>query len=257
MASSPARFAYSNLLTVAGVVVTSNSEQADYPDDFALNPAPWKPYRSAVSTVAEWWKADLGSNKDMTCALIRGWARPGSGQIKFQANASDAWGAPTIDTAFTLPASNPTQVIALYFASVSLRWVRFYSPNAGAASGYFQLGVPFVGTYYQPSPSVQGGPSISVLDPTPLVSSPDGQVIAQALTISHAFVSRFRGLNATHRDNFLTMYRTVGRRTPVFYALDHTNVDQTLYGRFGGEFPVAHDEQNDYWAVGVPFQEER
>lgn len=256
------RFYWSNLLQVSGVVVTSNSQQADYPDDFAVNAAPWKVYRSNSTATAEWWKADPGAVKTMSAALIRGWSRPAGAPIYFQAHATDAFASPTLDLPFTLPSTNPTRIVAVHFAQRSdLRWVRFSSPNPSSVTGVFELGVPFVGTFLELTRPVRPGIATPIADPSQLVPSPDGQLLATSRSRFRAFRVRIDNLPLSDIDAFLAMYDTVGVRTPIFFApADRENPDRILYGRLPESIVPTHASTNitsTLWSLDFVFTEER
>lgn len=250
-----ARFAYTNLLAVSGVTITSSSEATARPDDYAVHPSPWKKWRSSTTTGDQWIKFDLGSNQAMQCALLSNWKRHTGGTIKFQAHTSDAWGAPTVDETFTIPSTNPTKVIAKWLsASQNLRWVRFLFTNTGAVSDYVEVGVAFVGPYFGPSFNLSDGFKFRRVDQSLIVKSDGGNRSAHQKDRYYCAEGVFEYVPEADKDSFVTMFETNGVFTPLFFAVDPDDPDQIVYGAFDGELNVSHVVRSQ-WNIPFKFEE--
>ena len=101
--------------------ITANSEETGYPatnlnQDFTLA----KKTRTTDDTAETWLiDAGVGNTIEMTCAAIGDGHNLTSGAtIKFQGNATDSWGSPSIDEALTYAAGN----IIKFFTGGSYRF---------------------------------------------------------------------------------------------------------------------------------------
>jgi hypothetical protein len=251
-----ARLAWNILLTASGVVITSSADATGFPASNLSNPARWKPWRSSTTTGDQWVKFDLGANKSLQVfAAINATIHAG-GTLRVQANATDAWGSPTIDDVLIVPATDFTRVWVDWrvFAS-SLRWVRFYFTNTGAVSSYVELGAAFTGLYLEPTRSISPELTIRRVDPSEQRVAIGGQRSAVLRAKYHEVSATFVLQTATARNDLRALYETVGATTPVLLAVDPLNPSLIFYGTLASAL-TAQNRGPDLWDVPVEFVED-
>lgn len=253
MASS--RFAYRNWAWEAGVTITASASASGYPATNLSSPAPWKRWRSTQTTGDQWVKFDLGTARAMTACLLRGPLVHAGGSIRFQANATDSWGAPTIDTAFTIPTTMRTQVLALFFASQSLRWVRIYFTNTSAVDQAVELGVAFPTSALMLSRNIAQGVGFARNDRSVVIEATGGQTQVDQRAQQYALSVDPNLMQPPDRDLFFGVMDTVGTFLPWFMVIDDTDPNQIVYGRIEGGLQGQH-VVGDLWAAPFAFKEE-
>jgi hypothetical protein len=253
------RIGWSNLLTVAGVTITSSSEATGHADDHLASRARWKDWRSGTSTGDQWVKFDLGANNAMTLLAIVDATIHAGGTVKAQAHTSDSWATPTIDVTLTIPSPDYTGVRATYFASQNLRWVRFYFTNTVAVSSYVQLGAAFAGTYLEPSAGIAPGLVMQRVDPSLQRYAIGGARSTVRRSKYHNVNGVWRLQTAAARDSLRTAFESMGATEPVIFAPDHSLPGSlTFYGHFVPALTSAHFEQSaDQWSMPFAFEEDR
>lgn len=252
-----ARLAYANLLTVSGVTITASASETGYPVSNLSSPAAWRKWRSTTTTGDQWAKFDLGSNKSMTVlAAIHARLHTG-GTLHAQANATDAWGAPTVSEQLTVPSPDLTGVLAAWISSQSLRWVRFYFTNTGAVSEYVELSVGFVGTYLEPSTSIAPGAGLRRIDPSIQRRAIGGQRSSIVRAKFHEVSGVFRVQSSSARDDFRTAFHTNGASVPAVFSLSPGTASLTFYGTLAADLSTAHQADSaDLWTVPFGFVED-
>lgn len=251
--ATPARLAYANLLTASGVVISSSSETTGYVDDNLASPARWKKWRSASGTGDQWWKADLGANKNFQVLACMNAVLHAGGTLKAQANATDVWTSPTVNDTLTVPSPDFTQVIADWLSSVqNLRWIRFYFTNVGAVNAFVELGAVFAGTFLEPPVSIAPGQKIVRVDASVNRYAIGGQRSTVVRPKHHELSGLFRLQTAAARDNLRSAFEAIGSGVPCIFAADPGSPAMTWYGTLedltAGHVPTSAD----LW--DVPFQ---
>jgi hypothetical protein len=242
------RFAWNNLLTASGVVISSSSEATGYSDDYLASAARWRKWRSATGTGDQWVKFDLGSNKNFQVLAAMNARIHTGGTLRAQANAADAWGAPTVNDVFTVPSPDLTKVLADWLSAVqNLRWIRFYFTNTGAVNEYVELGAVFAGTYFEPTKAVAAGsPQVAPMDPSPTRRAVGGQRSAVRRAKFHVVPGQFWVVSAADQSNFRQMFDTVGGTEPLILSLDPADPSSTFYGVLEGSLPLQHYARDIY-----------
>lgn len=250
------RYAFVNPLQ--GATITASSETTDRPATYLASPYRWKKWRSATDVVDQWVKFDLGSAQSLQAFLLADWTAHAGGKIWAQANATDAWGAPTVNELFTLPASNVTRVIGVWLpAAQSLRWVRFLFENTGAANAYVDLGVAFAGAYFEPSVNLTDDFSLTRTDPSVITATPDGQESAVEYGKFFDVAAVYEDVAAADKASFLDLFDTVGVSRALFFAVDPDDADLTFYGRFLRIPDLQHRLLLTQWDLKIDFREVR
>lgn len=256
--ASPARLAYQNLLTASGVVITSSGDATGYSKDNLAHAARWKKWRSPTGTGDQWWKADLGANKNFQLlAAISAKVHASGGTLKAQANATDVWTTPTVNDTLSIPSPDLTQVLADWLGSVqNLRWIRFYFTNVGAANDYAELGAVFAGTYLEPAQSLAPGHQIVRVDPSVQRYAIGGQRSSVIRSKYHDVSGQFRLQAAAARENLRALFESTGKSLPCIYSADPATPSLTWYGTLQ-ELSFAHVANSaDLWDAPFRFLED-
>lgn len=251
-----ARLAWSNLLTAAGVVITSSSEATGHPDENLSHPSRWKDWRSASATTDQWVKFDLGAAKSFQVLAVMNAILHTGGSLKVQANATDIWTSPTINDTLTVPNPDFTQVLADWFGTVqSFRWIRFLFVNTGAVNEAVQLGAVFAGTYLEPARSVSPDLMVRRVDPSVKRYATGGQRSSVLRAKYHEVSGTFVLQTASARNDLRTLYETAGSTTSVLFALDPANPSLVFYGSLQPALAATH-RGPDLWDLPIDFVED-
>lgn len=128
-------------------VTTDKTEDTDYPLSNAID---WTPKNIAnpgkIVETSGRFTFDNGAAQRMDWVVIQINAEPGD-TVAVQANATDSWGSPTLDTSFVMPARQRSGYV--YKVWVDLRQVsgyttsgfRYLSVNVASGSGSDPLGI--------------------------------------------------------------------------------------------------------------------
>jgi hypothetical protein len=251
------RIAYANLLTAAGVVVSSSADATGYPASNLANPARFRKWRSTTTTGDQWAKFDLGSNKTLTVLAAISAKLHTGGTLKAQANATDAWTSPTVNDTLTVPTPDFTAVLADWINSQSLRWIRFLFTNVGAISDYVELGAVFAGTYTEPVNTIAQGVIVTRVDPSMQRRATGGQRSALVLPKYHEVEGVLLPQVASARDDLRVMFETVGDSTPVILAVDPAVPGLIFYGALNGPLHAQHlNPSVSLWEFPLAFRED-
>jgi len=252
-------FAYSNLLDSA--TLTASSAATGYPVNNLKNQLRSKVWKTAGATAGT---ANLvinhGSAKAVTCIALTGYdwlSAPGT--LTFEANAADAWGAPSFSQALTWSA-NPTAngnkaTIFLTFASQSYQFNRLnvvYSP--GATPTDWSLGRLFVGTYFQPTDNLLYERQDIFVDPSLVSRTVGGQEYVDEIEKYRIINFGFHFNGQAQYELYQTMFNAVGISKDLFISFDYDNElnEMTIYGKFT-ELPQASVTRNR--AFNLTFKE--
>lgn len=99
-------------------------------------------YRAGGVANPEWIKVDLGSAKAVTAIVILDHNFTAAATVTLQANATDAWGAPSYSQAITYNAD-----IMVMFLSQTYQWWRLTIADTANPDGYVAIGEMYLGTY--------------------------------------------------------------------------------------------------------------
>src|SRR5438552_2828835 len=91
-----------NLAATGTLTVQSGTEDTAYPKANIYDGNPAKPAKLTTTTGA--WRWDFGSAKQLDIVAVIHHNLTAGLNVRIQGNATDAWGAPSLDQAFTIPA---------------------------------------------------------------------------------------------------------------------------------------------------------
>ena len=252
------RIAYNNLVRITGGVITASGSDYGYPVTNLVSPERWQKWKS-TSAAAKWVKIDLGSNQSLQAILLADVTVEPGQSVFVQANATDAWGSPTVNVDLTSQVgAGMTGVIGTFLgAAVNLRWLRVYWPNAGTVNAAASLGVWFAGAYFQPVYSLAPGYGLRPVDTSEVVRSPGGQRSASRGNIYHEINGRFEATPDADRPAMITMIQAVGRHTPFYFAIDPDQPGYFVYyGRFDEIPNFGHLAAGSHWQIPFRFSED-
>lgn len=228
-------FLYNNLLDSA--TLTASSAATGFPAANLQNPFRSKVWTTAGVTPGT---ANLvinhGSAKAVTVVALIGynWASA-PGTLTFQANATDAWGAPSFSQALTW-AANPTAngnpgIIIKTFASQSYQYNRL---NVVYATGDWSLGRIYVGTYFQPAKSFSREHGISIVDPSFVSHTIGGQDHIDTITKYRTVEFKCQVTTQAQWELFQAMINNAGINKDLLIAFDYDSEpdEMTIYGKF-------------------------
>lgn len=246
-----ARLVYDNIALTS--TITASASVADRPVSYLASPARWKKWRSTTTTGNQ--NVDfVFSSQSVQCVALVDWKRHGTaGTITAQ-----YWNGASYVTfsAFTLPTFNPTRVIAVWLpAGQTTTRIRILFTNVGAVSDYVEVGAVIIGRYIEPVSTLVDGFTLSLQDPSVLMSSVAGQTEAQQRPQFHVASGVFERLEDTDRVFFAQMFAAVGRYKPFLFAIDPADPDEMLYGRIE-DLSYQHVLQS-IWDVPLTVVEER
>lgn len=256
--ATKARLAYSNLLTVSGVTITSSADATGYPSSNLSHPARWKKWRSSTTTGDQWIKFDLGSNQSFqVLALTDVTLHTSGGTLKMQANATDSWGSPTVNDTVSLASPDLTRIVSDWLsASQSLRWIRFYFTNVGGSSSYVEVGAAFAGPYFESARNIlTGSVVVNRHDPSVQRYAVGGQRSTVVRSKFHQIQGTFAFQSASDRDSWRAAFETNGIGTPAVFGLTPGTASLTYYGVFEPDLKAQH-RMADRWDVPFIFTED-
>jgi len=104
---------------------------------------------SAVYQSRHWLKADLVTAAAVLAGIVVNHNSGAGGTYTLQGNATDAWGAPTVNQVLAGDAA----IRIAFIGTQTLRYWRLVIDDPGNALGYGEVGIWFAGPYTQPSVS--------------------------------------------------------------------------------------------------------
>jgi hypothetical protein len=217
------RLLYDNQLTDPATALAASSEVSALPAEAIQNSDRAYVWRSATATGVQTIDIDLGAVVAITDVAVANVTLLGSGVLElYQRGDAGAAGAATLVDTFDAQDAD-TRVAVVTFASQSHRHWQLKWTNPTAVSGYAELGYAFFGTALSITDALAQNPAINRNDPAVMSQSVDGQ---QSYAERTSFASGQWAwrvvVDDTLVDNLRTVYRTVGRRTPLFAVLDTT-----------------------------------
>ena len=104
---------------------------------------------NAAYTSRHWLKADLVTAAEVLGGIVVNHNSGAGGTYTLQGNATDAWGAPTVNQVL----AGDANIRIAYIATQTLRYWRLVIDDPGNALGYGEVGIWFAGPYTQPTVS--------------------------------------------------------------------------------------------------------
>jgi hypothetical protein len=207
------RIWYNNLIDLSGVTITASSyASASLTGQNVTHDHKSKVWRTGTSTAAETLTFDLGSAKAVTSIIVFNHTLTASDSlIKIQGNASDSWGAPSINQALT-----HATTINQTFASGTYRYWRFIFTKSAAGESR-DIGRIFLGTYEDIDDPDFDGLSPDPVDRTTKQRSIGGQVYSNVRSNYREVNVDFSGITTTQSGTVKTLSEYLGTGKSWFF----------------------------------------
>jgi len=143
--------------------------------------------------------------------------------LKFQMNATDSWGGPSVDETLTYD----QDIILKFIASSSYRYIRITIADTTNTEMYLELGRVFAGEYLQVTPSSLSNFSITNVRTDVTQNSIANQAYSDIGVGYRLFRYDFPPSGYTMIQSWRTVWDTVGRHTPFVFLnfdLDYTMI---------------------------------
>lgn len=240
-----------NVAPNATVTVQTGTAATGYPAANLVDLNPAKPAKLVETTGA--WLFDFGSAQRVDLVAIVHHNLNAGLNVRIQANATDSWGTPTIDAAFTIPAQDPD----LFRPGP---WLDLTAVAGYSAGGFRYWRLVVVGTNSAPVAigEIWLGSSIRTLDPNIQWGATDGddhQIVEHATDFGVATIfdlgTRTRTLTGqvdttdSNRDDLRAWFRSTHGRAQAFLVIPDGDVNDALLVRF----------TDTRWAVQLNFQD--
>lgn len=211
---------YDNLLARAVTAISAISAASALPAAAVKNPERGYVYRSLAQAVDQALDIDLGSVQTVTAAAIANVRLFAGGACKLQHRGDGGSPGSAVDVA-TFGAEDTKSRTALVFPTSSAhRHWRLLFTNPGAVTDYVELGYAFIGPHWEAPVTFRVPADIGRSDPSVSGASLDGQqTFAERSRFRHAKLT-FVSVTETQRTSMDDIFEAIGRRTPVFVALD-------------------------------------
>lgn len=212
--------------TTKDSILTPNSENVNYPATNILDSRLSRHFRTVAATTTATIVFDAGSAVTVDSISIANHnISSGVSTFKIQGNATDAWGAPSVDEDLTRVAG----IITKSFTGGSYRYWRLHIIDAGNTDTYIKLGrVYLADSYTTPDVGRLVGPSTidhSVKSKS-IVGGSYGDLRYQNLVIS----GKYPKVTPTQRNELNEQNEYNTYTTPFFITYDETQVDfGTMY----------------------------
>jgi len=208
-------FAWDNLLDAA--TLTESSQDNNYPAENTQNSQLARVWKTTGVT-SENIVIDLLSAASVTFAAVLGHNLTSSATLKIQGNATNAWGAPTVDETITI-----ADLAFKSFTGASLRYWRFTFADATNTDGYLKVGRLYVGPKLTPAAAHHVGFTEARFDTSETFLSVSGQVFGDIGVEGRLYDYSLPILTNTEKGYFTTMYATTKKVKPFIVVPDTAN----------------------------------
>lgn len=260
MATPNVKFYYVNEWIGDSVTLTSSSEAINYPDTNTQTRQRTKRWRS-TDVSAEWIKI-AGTSIPADGAFIFGHNLTSGATVKVEANATDAWGAPSVSETMTRTTiDRQNQYVKIFGSTQTYNYWRFTFADAGNTDGYISIGVPWLGEMdYEPANGLANTAGPIFFDNSTVNIGDGGQVFGVARTMARGLNMPFQMI--TERQDFEDFVSAAGITKPFvaqltpFDSSSYTSPeDWSYYMRFMG-MPTINGINQEFWTANMQAIEE-
>jgi hypothetical protein len=197
----------------------------------------------------EYLAVDFGTEREITCAAVVGHLKGGTTSLLFQ----DGSRIPL------LPSADDTLRLA-FFAPRSVQTLRVLVDDIENEAGFSQLGVAFLGTFFEPSRAPQVGYRDGREDLSTLVRADQGAYFQSRKPTLRRWELDFGRLRTSDKAGLDEMAERLGTGRPLFVALKESP-DETRYAVLASPLSYSHQvgdgEPPERWNVTVELIEAR
>lgn len=204
------------------LTLTPLTEDANYVVENIQDRRLSKVYRStadAAQTIV--FDAGVGNTIAPTTIVIAAHNITDGATIEIQGNATDSWGAPSVDVTLT---HDDGEIIDYTLGGVGYRYWRLAIDDGSNPDTYIELGRVFLGTFLQLE--MAQAFSEDWVDGSVVRRSQLGQVYANRYRLQRKYTAPFPVWSDSEKQGVITMIEGVRRDTPLFLVPDESNVDK-------------------------------
>lgn len=244
------RFLYDNKWNTG--TLTASSENANFPASRTRHRWHTRTWRTEDTYITDQWlKLNRGSSSPaITAAAIRFNNFTGE-TISIQGHASDSWGSPTYNQAWTV---NNKIMVHFLISSQALQWWRFLMTNTVVS--YVEVGWVFLGTYFEPARNFNYGVAHNPEDPSLIQYSEGGQISTIQRPKYFGKDYTFSHFKQTEKEEFDVVFDAVGYSKGFIFVEDPDDAYNTSYyvrfTKFEWKFVVY-----DNWSLTLGVEELR
>jgi hypothetical protein len=200
--------------------LTVTSENASYPVVNTQNihtSRVWRTNSGDLSAQTIVLDAGAGNTFTVDCVALLAHNFTNAATLKFQMNATDAWGGPSIDETLTWRSG----IILKFFTAGTYRFVRFSFTDAANTDNYLEVGRIFMSEYLQISPSSRNNFKITNVRTDNTKFAISGEPYSDVGFQYRIFEYDFPPSGFTMISSLRTVWATVGKHKPfVFLNFD-------------------------------------
>lgn len=196
---------------------------------------------NAVYQSRHFVEVDLGSALSVTSSCVINHNAGDGGTFTIEAN-DEPWWEDTADYTDDLAASNrPEDIRILFFTEQQKRFWRLVIDDRTNADGYSEVGIWYLGSYFQPNKQHLGGFQATREELSQIGLSDHGAAFFDDRPTLKGWSLQFRPVIATDKTQFETMLDYVKTSRPFFLALDASdNPDSTYYVYLSAGVSINH-----------------
>ena len=197
----------------------------------------------------QWCEFDLGADRNVNVVFLH--HNNITGSVKIQAHTCNVWTAPTLSTSMA-----GTYIWNTWMTStVSYRYWRFEIDNTQDESGVTYAGVPFIGTYLEPSPGLSIRHAEDYIQLSEIGFASNGAPYQDENEYMRGYNHVWVGLDDTEKDKLKQAIEFLRIGRPFFFSIDPQNdPDGVVYSIMtqGGSIQKVGA---DYWQVSMKTEE--
>jgi hypothetical protein len=231
-----ARICWANVALESATSVAASASATGYAATNLLNDKRSLPWRSSTTTGDQTVTFSFSARTIHAVFLLNALIHAG-GSVKVEyKNGGGGYAALDGGTGVcTFPSPNRTNLTGLYkTAGVTATDIRITFTNTGAVSAYVQLGLAFIADsagYFTATVNVTDALGLDQIDPSIERVALGGQKFFRQLDSFIRFAVQFQWIPSSQQDSMLAIRDAVGRRQPVIFAVDHDDLNKTVYAR--------------------------
>lgn len=264
------RFFYDNKADLG--TLAASTQKPDLPVANLQHAHRVKVYRTGTTVASEWFTLDLGATPPGINSFIlldhTLTAADFSAEAwRIQANATDTWGAPSVDQVFS--SYQAATALHVFGVTHTYRFWRFkYTKSAAGETRDF--GRLFLGAYFDTAieagiftfagdPDYEGYDE-ELVDHSRVLETTGVQKYAEVRPSTHSFDVDFSRVPDEVKTNFKTMVTNVGRKKPFFFQTKQSGsyLTDVFYARFTRlpKFKVSSWDSQPRWDFKAAWAEE-
>ncbi len=239
--------------TLKDAVLTVNSENINFPITNILNTSLKRLSQTLAGTTTMTIVFDAGAAVTVNSVSIAAHnISSGVTTLKFQGNASDSWGGPSVDENLTRVAG----IISKQFTGGSFRYWRLHIIDAGNTDTFIELG-RVSGTNALTSPGIGNEVSRSYKSDTVKVRSNAGNSFGNIYPKYRTISIQWKKLTVANVAELETFFDQVDSSIPFFIYFDETDINIVMYMTIDTDgIHTAYLRKSTYQKGAIAFIEE-